>query len=165
VVQLFSQVSYALKLFEHLLFVLILIFFLLIHPFSRVGIDFTGPLVMTDHRLRKARQFMVYIAVFVCFTVKAVHLEYVSDLTTDAFLAALQRFVARRGVPNDIYTDCGTNFVGASNQLRELVNAPGSKDGYISRFHCTWHFNPLGAPHFGYYGKRPCVPLNIYWSV
>jgi len=60
------------------------------YPFSRVGIDFAGPLVMTEHRLRKAHQFKIYIAVFVCFTVKAVHLEYVSDLTTDAFLAALQ---------------------------------------------------------------------------
>ncbi|XP_025193542.1 uncharacterized protein LOC112593380, partial [Melanaphis sacchari] len=37
------------------------------HPFSRVGIDFAGPLVMTEHRLRKARQYKVYIAVFVCF--------------------------------------------------------------------------------------------------
>jgi hypothetical protein len=119
------------------------------HPFSRVGIDFAGPIVMTEHRLRKARQFKVYIAVFVCFTVKVVHLEYVSDLSTDAFLASLQRFVARRGLPTDIYTDCDTNFVGASNQLRTLVNNSGFKDHLISRFHCTWHFNPPGAPHFG----------------
>jgi hypothetical protein len=119
------------------------------HPFSCVGIDFAGPIVMTEHRLRKARQFKVYIAVFVCFAVKAVHLEYVSDLSTDAFLASLQRFVARRGLPKDIYTDCGTNFIGASNQLRELVNVSGCKDHLISRFQCTWHFNPPGAPHFG----------------
>jgi len=119
------------------------------HPFSRVGIDFAGPLVITEHRLRKARQFKAYIAVFVCFAVKAVHLEYVSDLSTDAFLASLQRFVARRGLPTDIYTDCGTNFVGASNQLRALVSDSNCKDHLISRFQSTWHFNPPGAPHFG----------------
>jgi len=115
------------------------------HPFSRVGIDYTGPLVMTEHRLRKARQYKVYIAVFVCFVVKAVHLEYVSDLTTEAFMAALQRFVARRGLPTDIYTDCGTNFVGASNFLRSLVDDPSCTDRLAARFHCTWHFNPPGA--------------------
>jgi len=119
------------------------------HPFSRVGIDFAGPLVMTEHRLRKARQYKVYIAVFVCFVVKAVHLEYVSDLTTEAFIAALQRFVARRGLPTDIYTDCGTNFVGASNFLRTLVDDPSCTDRLAAKFHCTWHFNPPGAPHFG----------------
>lgn len=55
-------------------------------PFSRVGIDFAGPLPMAEQRLRKSRQYKVYVAVFVCFAVKAVHLEYVSDLSTDAFV-------------------------------------------------------------------------------
>lgn len=102
------------------------------HPFSRVGIDFAGPLVMTGNRLRKSRQYKVYIAVFVCLVVKAVHLEYVSDLSTDAFLAALQ--LARRGLPTDIYTDCGTNFVGASNQLRALVDDPQCQDRLLPIF-------------------------------
>lgn len=118
-------------------------------PFSRVGIDFAGPLPMTEQRLRKSRQYKVYIAVFVCFTVKAVHLEYVSDLSTDALLAALHRFVARRGCPTDIYTDCGTNFVGASNQLRALVNDPDCKERLIANVTSSWHFNPPAAPHFG----------------
>lgn len=43
--------------------------------------------------------------------------EVVLDLTTDAFLAAFDWFVARRGLPSDIYSDCGTNFVGAAKQL------------------------------------------------
>jgi hypothetical protein len=118
-------------------------------PFSRVGIDYAGPLSMTEHRLRKARQYKVYIAVFVCFVVKAVHLEVVSDLTTDSFLAALKRFVARRGLPTDIYTDCGTNFVGAANQLRNLLNDPVHRDRLSGSVHCSWHFNPPAAPHFG----------------
>ena len=53
-------------------------------------------------------------------TVKAVHLEVVSDLTTDAFLACLRRFVARRGKPSLIWSDHGTNFVGANHQLADL---------------------------------------------
>ncbi|XP_025190342.1 uncharacterized protein LOC112590942 [Melanaphis sacchari] len=118
-------------------------------PFSRVGIDYAGPLLMKEHRLRKARQYKVYIAVFVCFAVKAVHLEVVSDLFTDAFIAALNRFVARRGLPTDIYSDCGTNFVGAAAQLKDLINHRDNQSRLSASIQSVWHFNPPGAPHFG----------------
>ncbi|CAI6354007.1 unnamed protein product [Macrosiphum euphorbiae] len=118
-------------------------------PFSRVGIDYAGPLLMKEHRLRKARQYKVYVAVFVCFVVKAVHLEVVSDLSTDAFIAALNRFVSRRGLPVNIYSDCGTNFVGAAAQLKELVNHPDNQGRLSATIQSVWHFNPPGAPHFG----------------
>ncbi|CAI6371615.1 unnamed protein product [Macrosiphum euphorbiae] len=119
------------------------------HPFARVGVDYAGPFSVKENRLRKPRMYKMYLAVFVCFTVRAVHLEYVSDLSTGAFIAALHRFVARRGLPTDIYSDCGTNFVGANNSLRELVNDPACHDQLTASVHCTWHFNPPGAPHFG----------------
>ncbi|XP_025407128.1 uncharacterized protein LOC112681080 [Sipha flava] len=118
-------------------------------PFSRVGIDYAGPLLVKESRLRKARQSKIYVAVFVCFAVRAVHLELVSDLSTEAFMAALNRFVARRGLPSDIFSDCGTNFIGADNQLRTLVNEPAGRDQLTSGVQCNWHFNPRSAPHFG----------------
>lgn len=118
--------------------------------FLRVGVDYAGPLQMRDIHLRKPRSYKVYLAIFVCFAVKAVHLELVSDLSTEAFLAAFDRFVARRGLPSDIYSDCGTNFVGAAKQLRQLVNSQASVDHIATQSHfCVWHFNPPGAPHFG----------------
>lgn len=119
------------------------------HPFARVGVDYAGPFSVKENRLRKPRQYKMYLAVFVCFTVRAVHLEYVSDLSTGAFIAALHRFVARRGLPTDVYSDCGTNFIGANNLLRALVNDPACRDQLTASVHCTWHFNPPGAPHFG----------------
>jgi hypothetical protein len=63
-------------------------------PFEYVGVDYARPLQMRELRLRKSRIFKIYIAVFVCFSTKAVHLKVVSDLSTDAFLAAFDRFVA-----------------------------------------------------------------------
>lgn len=88
-------------------------------------------------------------------TIKAVHLEIVSDLSTDGFIAALRRFCARRGLPENIYSDNGTNFTGANNQLKELYalfNSNKHKER-ISRHsteHCiSWHFIPPAAPHFG----------------
>ncbi|XP_008188319.1 uncharacterized protein LOC103310776 [Acyrthosiphon pisum] len=119
-------------------------------PFEQVGVDYAGPLQLKELRLRKSRMFKIYIAVFVCFTTKAVHLEVVTELSTDAFLAAFDRFVARRGLPADVYSDCGTNFVGADKQLRALIQSPEGQTAVANfRAMCTWHFNPPSAPHFG----------------
>lgn len=78
--------------------------------FSKIGVDYAGPLKIREINLRKARELKAYIAVFVCMSVKAVHLELVTDLSTGAFLAALDRFVAQRGLPSDIYSDSGTSI-------------------------------------------------------
>ncbi|XP_050064202.1 uncharacterized protein LOC126553053 [Aphis gossypii] len=119
-------------------------------PFSRVGVDYAGPIPMRENRLRKSRTYKAYIAVFVCLGVKAVHLELVSDLSTSAFLAAFDRFVARRGLPTTVYSDCGTNFVGADRQLRQLVNSATAQATITSaKSYCEWKFNPPSAPHFG----------------
>ncbi|XP_050065293.1 uncharacterized protein LOC126554218 [Aphis gossypii] len=122
-----------------------------VRPFARVGVDYAGPLQMRELKLRKSRSYKVYIAVFVCFSIKAVHLEVVSDLSTDAFLAAFDRFVGHRGLPSDVYSDCGTNFIGADKQLQALINSPQGQLAIDtnSRPHCKWHFNPPSAPHFG----------------
>lgn len=118
-------------------------------PFSKVGVDYAGPIKLKETRLRKSREYKVYIAIFVYMSVKAVHLELVLDLTSEAFLAALDRFTARRGVPTDIYSDCGTNFVGASKELYKLVHLPSNQEVLASKKMCRWHFNPPSAPHFG----------------
>lgn len=96
-----------------------------------------------------------YIAVFVCCSTHAIHLEVVSDLTTEAFLAALKRFVSRRGLPSDIFSDCGTNFVGANRELKKLLSQVLTQShnqevaNQLSKDGISWHFNPPSAPHFG----------------
>ncbi|XP_016657856.1 uncharacterized protein LOC100576055 [Acyrthosiphon pisum] len=80
---------------------------------------------------------------------KAVHLETVSDISTDAFLAALDRFVARRGIPYSMYTNCGTNYVGVVKQLKKLFDGASNQHTLYGRIPCKWHFNPPRAPHFG----------------
>jgi len=84
-----------------------------------------------------------YVCIFICFAVKAVHLELVSDLSSNAFLGALRRFIARRGRCYKIHSDCGTNFVGANRQLLDLFK--GAADGE----NIEWSFNPPAAPNFG----------------
>ncbi|XP_025191834.1 uncharacterized protein LOC112592072 [Melanaphis sacchari] len=118
-------------------------------PFACVGMDYAGPLQMRELQLQKSRIYKIYISVFVCFSTKAIHQEVVSDLSTDAFLAAFDRFVARRGLPSDIYSDCSTNFVGADRQLQSLIHSAEDQAAIgNARATCDWHFNPLSAPHF-----------------
>ncbi|XP_008182025.1 uncharacterized protein LOC103309125 [Acyrthosiphon pisum] len=78
---------------------------------------------------------------------KVVHLEVVSELST--FLAAFDRFIACQGSPHDAFFDCGTNFVGAAQYLRTLVNDPTIRHALTSHVSYVWHFNPPSAPHFG----------------
>ena len=81
--------------------------------------------------------------------------EIVSDLSTERFLAAFRRFIGRRGIPSCVYSDNGSNFVGANNQLRELfvlLNGESfqtSVSDYASRLNIKWRFNPPLSPHFG----------------
>ena len=84
-------------------------------PFTNVGIDYCGPFYIKERRDRNRRKIKIYAAIFVCLATKAVHIELVSDLTTDAFLAALRRFISRRRHCATILTNNGTNFVGAKN--------------------------------------------------
>jgi hypothetical protein len=58
-----------------------------------------------------------YEAQYTLMNIKAVHLEAVTDLTTKSFIAALKRFISRRGIPSTVHCDHGTNFVGADNEL------------------------------------------------
>ena len=62
------------------------------------------------------------ICVYVCFVTKAVFLDLVSNLLTDAFLASLGCFSALYGVPAELHTDNGSNFVGANSELQRLYN-------------------------------------------
>ena len=54
-------------------------------------------------------------------TTRAVHLEVAFDLSADAFLNVLRRFLARRGPVRHIYSDNGTNFVGAERVLKQNI--------------------------------------------
>ena len=123
--------------------------------FERVGLDYAGPFLLKYGPTRKPTVIKAYVCVFVSLTVKAVHLELVSDLTTDAFIATLRRFIARRGKPSLIWSDHGTNFVGAVRELRQFIDffQDQKTQGLISEFcamqNITWKFIPERAPHFG----------------
>ncbi|XP_070528960.1 uncharacterized protein [Cardiocondyla obscurior] len=124
-------------------------------PFTHTGVDYAGPIMIKEGKRRNARLTKAYIAIFVCLTVKAMHIELVTDLTTEAFLGAFKRFIARRGKPNCIYSDNGTTFVGAKRELKELrefINHDQTRAltrEFLCKREIEWKFIPPHAPHFG----------------
>ena len=104
--------------------------------FEKVGVDYANPFLVKYGMVRKPTLVKACMCVFVSLTVKAVHLEAVSDLTSEAFIAALQCFIAHRGYPSHIWSDKGTNFVGANHQLKELYDflAQQKTEGIIAEF-------------------------------
>ncbi|XP_054723428.1 uncharacterized protein LOC129233424 [Uloborus diversus] len=96
--------------------------------FSKTGLDFAGPFLVKPRSGRGVRTLKVYICIFVCLAVKAVHIEIVGKLSADCFIAALKRFVARRGKPSE---------------KEEPVH------NYFANEGIKWNFNPPSAPHFG----------------
>lgn len=113
-----------------------------LRPFTAVCLDYAGPFFITLTKSRGVKTTKSYVCLFVCCAVKAVHLELVSDLSSETFLAAFQRFIARRGSCIAIHSDQGTNFVGANHLLHKLAKETSSK------LNMSWHFNPPSAPHF-----------------
>ncbi|XP_048003104.1 uncharacterized protein LOC125239532 [Leguminivora glycinivorella] len=110
--------------------------------FSSSAVDFGGPFDIALGRGRGNKTYKGYICVFVCTATKAIHTELATELSSDAFLAALRRFVARRGRCSRLVSDQGKNFVGASNILQRLVEDAAAREAI------HFEFNPPGSPHF-----------------
>lgn len=122
-------------------------------PFSGAATDFAGPFLVKGSLLRNAKSVKAYLCVFVCLGTKAVHLELVSSLSSEAFIAAFTRFVSRRGLPSLIRSDRGTNFIGANSYLKEVTQLLINNENFIQeellKQHIHWEFNPSASPHMG----------------
>lgn len=122
------------------------------YPFFAVGVDYAGPFFVRNSKGRGIKTSKCYISLFVCFATKALHLEPVTDLTTESFISTLRRFIARREKPTHIYSDNGSNYVGASSKLRELGTFLKQHSSKItdsaSRENINWHFIPANSPRF-----------------
>jgi len=123
--------------------------------FENTGLDFAGPFTIKEGNQRKPSKHKAYICVYVCLCTKAVFLDLVADLTTDAFFASLRRFVALYGVPSHVHSENGSNFLGADTELKILQSSllDSSAQEAVQHFaFCKgikWHFIQSRSPHFG----------------
>jgi hypothetical protein len=121
-------------------------------PFANIGVDYSGPFYVKQGEKRSKTLAKCYVGLFVCLSTKAIHLELVSELSTEAYPASLRRFIARRGLCDNIYSDNGTKFVGVEKELKETILERGSA-GNISNFATqqgiNFHFIPPCSSHMG----------------
>lgn len=117
------------------------------HAFAHVGVDFFGPLYVKQGRSEHKR----YGCLFTCLNIRAVHIEVTHSLSSDSFIQALTRFMARRGKPSVMFSDNGSNFKGAYNELRacrEMITETRTQNFILER-EIDWQFGPPEASHWG----------------
>ncbi|GBN84874.1 hypothetical protein AVEN_159988-1 [Araneus ventricosus] len=121
-----------------------------ISAFTNCGIDCCGPFLIKFKNQRKGIYSKIYVAIFICLSTKAIYLETVSDLSSEAFIASLKRCIARRGKMAMIITDNATNFKGAKSELNRLFNLIRKPDEclacYLSSERINWKLIPLDLP-------------------
>ena len=119
--------------------------------FTHTGLDYCGPFSTKDNsgKLQKT-----YVALFVCFSTKAVHMETVTTLTKEDCLDAIRRFTARRGLPENICSDNSRTFIGTRGEIefRKLLmdrEFKGLVDAFTTGQQINWLTIPPRTPHFG----------------
>ncbi|KAL3081150.1 hypothetical protein niasHS_012671 [Heterodera schachtii] len=117
-------------------------------PFNNTGIDYFGPLKVK----RGPETVKVYVALFTCLVIRAIHLEVADDYSAEAFLRVFRRFAARRGVPRVILSDQGTNFIAGAKVIKEnwttdLLTLEVQEQ--LAHQGITWNFNTAHAPWKG----------------
>ncbi|XP_017478403.1 PREDICTED: uncharacterized protein LOC108368133 [Rhagoletis zephyria] len=124
-------------------------------PFSYVGIDYLGPMIVAVGRRREKR----WGVIFTCLMVRAVHIEIAYNLDTNSCILCLRNFISRRGVPREIYTDNGTNFKATEKILRTEANDMDYAAIQSKFDDIKWKFNPPAVPHMG--GAWECLIRSI----
>lgn len=90
------------------------------------------------------------LLLFTCMSTRAVHIEVIPTLDTSGCINAIRRFFAIRGPAKHLRLDCGTNFVGAWNELGFLKKMEGeSVQRYLNEHGCAWEFNSPHSSHMG----------------
>ena len=115
--------------------------------FLTVGIDYFGPYA-TKGEVQKRVRGKSFGVIITCFGCRAVYVDVAHDASTDGFLQVLRRFVCVRGWPAVIYSDQGTQFVGASNELKEILRGMSweqIKDLGWPEQKIEWRFSPPDA--------------------
>ena len=115
--------------------------------FTETGVDYFSPFHVTVRRTTEKRRGFI----ITCLTTRAVHVEIVPSMDASSCVMGVERFVSHRGTPANIWSDNGTNFVGAEKELRENIEKWNTTNIAVKLDPkgIKWRFNPPSAPHQG----------------
>ena len=116
-------------------------------PFTYCGMDCFGPFLTKQGRKVQKR----YGLLFTCLCCRAIHIEMLDDMSTDAFINGLRCFIAIRGAVRDIRCDQGSNFVGAKNELNDALKQLDANrlTTFLAERQCDFNMNAPHASHAG----------------
>lgn len=122
-----------------------------VRPFAYTGVDYFGPIKLKRYIGNNRSIDTGYVAVFVCMTTKMVHLECVSNLTTERFIWALTRLSSIYGTPIRMFSDNAKNFKGAANELGDVLESWKSSEmkSHLQMEAIQWKFTIPRAPFRG----------------
>lgn len=113
---------------------------------SSISLDLFGPFEIKGEVNKRARG-KAYGLILNCLFSRAVHIDLITDYSTDAFLQGFRRFMSLRGTPNDVYSDPGSQIQGANNVLKEMVKNldEGKMKEFAIHEKLRWHFTAADA--------------------
>ena len=116
-------------------------------PFTYFGVDCFGPLKVKQGR----SHVKSYGCLFICLTMRALHIEIVHSLSADSTINAIRRFISVRGCPKEIRSDNGTSLERADKELRYAVEQWDHHkiSNFCAQREIKWKFNPPAASHMG----------------
>ena len=114
--------------------------------FAYTGVDYAGPLYIRE--TRELENTKVWICLYTCCVVRAIHLEVVPDMTAQSFIRSFKRFTSRRGFPVKVVSDNAKTFKSASKVLARIVKHPALEQ-YLTDHCIQWSFNLEKAPWWG----------------
>ena len=118
-------------------------------PFSSVMVDLFGPYAVRGE-VQKRVSGKAWGVIFTDLCCRAVHIEITFGFDTQSFMLAFSRFVALRGCPSVIYSDPGSQLVGASAEITQAWRAL-DKETLQQRgaeFGMEWRFGPTDSPWY-----------------
>nr|XP_055051225.1 uncharacterized protein LOC129437096 [Misgurnus anguillicaudatus] len=128
-------------------------------PFTYCGIDCFGPFYVKEAR----KELKKYGLIFTCMCSRAIHIEMLDDLTTDAFINALRGFIAIRGHVRQLRCDQGTNFVGARGEFMKAMKDLDHEQ--LKKYGCEFIMNFPSASHMGGVWERQIRTIRSVLTV
>ncbi len=122
-------------------------------PFEFVTVDLFGPYEVKDE-VKKRIRLKVWGIVYCCKASRAIHADIVRCCqSTEGFLLSYKRFTALRGHPKKVWSDPGSNFVGAKSALKDLYEflervdkLKLEEEAVKHGTEWSWKFHPVNSP-------------------
>jgi hypothetical protein len=131
------------------------------------GIDYVGPFEIKSGNTTSKITNKCYVILFNCMATKAINLELVSNPTSEPFIAALKSFITKRVLIDHLYSDNGSNFVGANTELKAFFKCEEflwQVRNYAVKTQFQCHFIPSNSPHFGELWEEFVKSLKFHWK-